>query len=61
MLCFFFIFCEIYIFVLVDRNMSETEMTLPKFLTTDLTGKLMTQIKLPPLSKHYKLVTYKVS
>ncbi|CAB3256482.1 unnamed protein product [Arctia plantaginis] len=45
---------------LVDRNMTKIEMDLPTFLTTDLTGRLMTQIKLPPLSKHYELVTYKI-
>ncbi|KAF9421455.1 hypothetical protein HW555_002670 [Spodoptera exigua] len=46
---------------LVDRNMSQTEMNLPEFLTTNLKGKVITQIKLRPLSRHYELVTYKIT
>lgn len=45
---------------LVDRERRQTELKLPEFLTTNLRGKVMTQIKLRPLSRHYELVTYKV-
>lgn len=48
------------IFISVDRDMTKTEMKLPEFLTTDLRGKVMTEIKLWPLSQNYELVTYKV-
>ena len=47
-------------FIPVDREMKKTEMKLPEFLRTNLRGKVMTQIKLRPLSRHYELVTYKV-
>ncbi|KAJ8735652.1 hypothetical protein PYW07_007272 [Mythimna separata] len=46
---------------LVDRESRQTEMKLPEFLTTNLRGKVMTQIKLRPLSRHYELVTYKIT
>ncbi|XP_022822065.1 indole-3-acetaldehyde oxidase-like [Spodoptera litura] len=46
---------------LVDRDMRQTDMNLPEFLTTNLKGKVMTQIKLRPLSRHYELVTYKIT
>ncbi|CAH0592539.1 unnamed protein product [Chrysodeixis includens] len=46
---------------IVDRSMTQTEMKLPEFLTTDLRGKVMTQIKLRPLSRNYELVTYKIT
>lgn len=49
-----------FLFLLVDRHMTQTEMKLPEFLTTDLKGKVMTEIKLRPLSRNYELVTYKV-
>ncbi|KAJ8736260.1 hypothetical protein PYW08_006916 [Mythimna loreyi] len=45
---------------LVDRESRQTEMNLPEFLTIDMKGKVMTQIKLRPLSRHYELVTYKI-
>lgn len=48
------------IFIPVDREMRKTELKLPEFLKTNLRGKVMTQIKLRPLSRHYELVTYKV-
>ncbi|XP_030027604.2 indole-3-acetaldehyde oxidase [Manduca sexta] len=46
---------------LVDRQQNYTEMTLTNFLSTDLTGKLIKQIKLPPLSRNYEMVTYKIT
>ncbi|KAG6453184.1 hypothetical protein O3G_MSEX007992 [Manduca sexta] len=36
-------------------------MTFTNFLSTDLTGKLIKQIKLPPLSRNYEMVTYKIT
>ncbi|KAJ8735651.1 hypothetical protein PYW07_007271 [Mythimna separata] len=46
---------------LVDRKRRQTEMNLPEFLMTNLKGKIITQIKLRPLSRCYKLVTYKIA
>lgn len=41
--------------------MTQTDLSMPDFLTTNLKGRVITHIKLPPLSRHYKMVTYKVS
>ncbi|XP_063543961.1 xanthine dehydrogenase-like [Cydia strobilella] len=40
--------------------MNQTELSLPEFLTTNIVGRVMTQIKLPPLSRHHDIVTYKI-
>ncbi|XP_063373978.1 uncharacterized protein LOC134661729 [Cydia amplana] len=52
--------CVGAIITLVDRNIQQTEMALPEFLTTNIVGKVMTTIKLPPLSRNYRIVTYKI-
>ncbi|XP_072940941.1 xanthine dehydrogenase-like [Epargyreus clarus] len=46
---------------LVDRTLTRTELNMTAFLNTNIVGKVITQIKLPPFSNHYELVTYKVT
>ncbi|CAG9796495.1 unnamed protein product [Diatraea saccharalis] len=53
--------CVGAIVTLVDRKKQETELSMEEFMKTHLTGKVLTNIKLPPLSKAHKLVTYKIT
>ncbi|RVE48162.1 hypothetical protein evm_007222 [Chilo suppressalis] len=46
---------------LVDRKQHQIELSMEEFLKTDITGKVLTNIKLPPISKSHKLVTYKIT
>lgn len=47
-------------FYIVDKNGSAIEVTLHDFLKIDMHGKVILNVKLPPLSRNHRLVTFKV-
>ncbi|OWR49607.1 aldehyde oxidase 2 [Danaus plexippus plexippus] len=45
---------------IVDKTLKKTEINLEKFLKLDLASRLMLNVKLPPLSQHNLIRTYKI-
>ncbi|CAG9135471.1 unnamed protein product [Plutella xylostella] len=45
---------------IMDSDMTETDVPVVDFLNMDLSGKLITEVKLPPLSASHVIRTYKI-
>ncbi|CAG9583060.1 unnamed protein product [Danaus chrysippus] len=45
---------------ILDKTLKQTEINLQKFLKLDLTNRLILNVKLPPLSQHNLIKTYKI-
>lgn len=47
-------------FILVNRNGEKQQLTLSKFLSSDMKGQIIISFTLPPLSKDHAIKTYKI-
>ncbi|XP_049874983.1 uncharacterized protein LOC126373064 [Pectinophora gossypiella] len=45
---------------IAEAGNKKSTMSLPKFLDTNMTGKVILNVMLPPLTRHYSLVTFKI-